>query len=139
MKPGTAKAKGRETENAAVSWLRANGYPYAERRRLTGAEDQGDITGMPGMVVEVKSAAQWQPVKWLREAEVERENAHATLTCVLARPKGRPDVDDWVVFMTPAQWILLLEQAGWIAEEPTDLVGKPGDGYHGPAAIEEPT
>ena len=114
MKPNTAKAKGRATENQAVEWLRSKGFHNAERRRLAGSLDQGDVTGMPGICVEVKSAAQWKPVQWLRECEVERENAQAELAFVMARPKGGTNVDDWVIMMTPDQLIELMDQADWL-------------------------
>ena len=117
MKPATAKAKGRDTENRAVEWLRENGWPYAERRRLTGQDDQGDIAGMPGICVEVKSAAAWTPMRWLAELEVEVANAGAEVGFVLARPKGRPNPDDWAVITTPAQIVELLTAAGWTAPE----------------------
>ena len=113
MKPSTAKVKGRETENQAVGWLRLKGYINAERRRLAGVEDQGDVTGMPGMCIEVKSAAVWKPVQWLRECEVERENSQADVAFVMARPKGGTDVEDWVIMMTPDQLFRLLVEAGW--------------------------
>lgn len=117
MTPGTAKAKGRATENQAVEWLRSKGWVNAERRRLAGTSDLGDIAGIPGMVIEVKSAAQWQPTKWLAECEVERDNAQAELAFVMARPKGGTNVDDWVIMMTPAQLLDLLEQTGWVPDE----------------------
>lgn len=112
MKPGTAKAKGRAVENQAVQWLRDHGWPAAERRRLAGVADKGDIAGVPGCCIEVKSAAQWAPVRWLRECEVERVNADAVVAWVMARPRGGTNVDDWVVMMTPTQLLELLSAAG---------------------------
>ena len=111
MKPSTAKAKGRETENQAVEWLRY-WWPNAERRRLQGVEDKGDIAGVPGMCIEVKSAAQWKPVQWLRETMVEKANADEEIGFCMARPKGGTDVNDWVILMTPGQLIDLLDEAG---------------------------
>lgn len=112
MKPGTAKRKGRETENGWVAWLRRNGWPDAERRRLTGSADQGDIAGVYDQTIEVKSAAEWQPMKWLRELDVEQANTGDTLGYVVARPKGKNDPDDWVILMRPGQLLELLKEAG---------------------------
>ena len=112
MKPATAKAKGRETENQAVAWLIEHGWVNAERRRLQGSLDQGDVSGVPGICVEVKSAAQWQPVKWLRETTAETINAKAEIGICFARPKGGTNVDDWVILMTPATLLQLLAEAG---------------------------
>lgn len=116
MKPSTAKAKGRETENLVVEWLRKQGWIHAERKRLQGSADQGDITGIPGMCIEVKSAAHWQPVEWLRQTEIERMNSMAEVAWCIARPKGKPVVDDWVILMTPAQLMELLAAAGWVPD-----------------------
>lgn len=112
MKPGTAKAKGRETENQAVRWLIEHGWVNTERRRLQGCEDQGDISGVPDMCIEVKSAAAWKPVQWLRETTIETVNARAGLGFCMARPKGGTNVDDWVILMTPATLLQLLAEAG---------------------------
>lgn len=112
LKPGTAKAKGRATENQAVEWLREQGWTAAERRRLQGAFDQGDVAGVPGICIEVKSAATWQPVQWLRETTVETVNAEAELGFVMARPKGGVIVDGWVIMMTPATLMQLLTESG---------------------------
>lgn len=116
MKPSTAKAKGRATENQAVEWLREQGWAHAERRRLAGVEDQGDVTGIPGICIEVKSAAQWKPVQWLRECSVETQHANAALGFVMARPKGGTNVDDWVIMLTPQTLMLLLDDAGWVPQ-----------------------
>lgn len=113
MTPATAKAKGRETENLFVEYLRAHGVPYAERRRLTGSADQGDITGWPGMVVEVKSGARVAVAKWLSELAAEKRNAAARSGFVAVRPKGKPDPDGWYVVLPLPELMDLLEEAGW--------------------------
>jgi hypothetical protein len=112
VKPGTAKTKGRETENQAVDWLREQGWADAERRRLQGTLDQGDVAGVPGICIEVKSAAEWKPVQWLRETTVETLNAGADLGFVMARPRGGVNVADWAIIMTPATLMQLLIEAG---------------------------
>lgn len=112
MKPATAKAKGRETENQAVAWLIEQGWTEAERRRLQGVLDKGDVAGVPGFCIEVKSAATWKPVQWLRETTVEQANADEPYAFCMARPKGGTDVNDWVIMMTPAQLLQILEAGG---------------------------
>lgn len=57
MKPASAKAKGRETENILAAWLSAWFRRRIERKRQTGAHDQGDLTGLPDWTMEVKSAS----------------------------------------------------------------------------------
>ena len=117
MKPATAKAKGRMVENQAVEWLRANGWPYAERRRLAGAEDMGDVSGVLGITIEVKSAAAWKPAQWLKETRVEMVNSGDDVGFAMCRPKATNNVDDWV-FIIPSEVLLeLLTAAGWRATD----------------------
>ena len=112
MKPGTAKAKGRFTENQAVGWLIEQGWVAAERRRLNGTTDKGDVAGVPGICIEVKSAASWAPVRWMRETATETINARADIGFVMARPNGGTNVADWAIIMTPATLMKLLTEAG---------------------------
>lgn len=104
MKPSTAKTKGRATEAALVDWLRSNGYPHAERRRLTGTHDQGDITGIPGLCVEVKSGARPAIPQWLAELDAEIVNADAETGVLVIRPKGRPDPTEWWAIQRLPAW-----------------------------------
>jgi len=115
MKPATAKAKGRETENLLVEYFRSNGVPYAERRRLTGSADQGDVTGWPGMCVEIKSGARVAIGQWLSELAVEKRNAAARFGFVAVRPKGTPDPTGWYVVLPLPELMGLLEEAGWLS------------------------
>lgn len=113
MKPATAKAKGRATENAWVAYLRSKGWESAERRRLAGVLDRGDIAGVHNQTIEVKSAAQWSPLQWLRELGEEQFNTGDDVGYVTARPKGKTNPEDWVILMTPEQLMFLLEKAGF--------------------------
>lgn len=113
MKPSTAKAKGRDTENRFVDYL-ARWVPHCERRRLAGTADRGDITGMPGFVWEVKSGARVDIAGWLAELEVEIRNDRADMGAVVVRPKGAPDPEGWYTVMPLPAMMRLLEQAGWV-------------------------
>lgn len=120
MKPSTAKTKGRETENKYVEWLIDHGVPNAERRRLLGVLDKGDISGWvksdgsDSVVVEVKSGAKLDIAGWLKELECEISNAGGTIGFVVVRPKGKPNVDDWFVLMPLPEHHALMERAGFL-------------------------
>lgn len=81
-------------ETAVVKYLRKHGFGNAERRALTGSLDQGDITGCPGIVWEVKAgkaaetASDGQIAKWLEETETERQNAKADVGILVVKRKG---------------------------------------------------
>lgn len=88
------KQIGTAAETAVVRTLRTLGFPHAERRALTGALDQGDITGCPGLVFEVKGgeaakvASDAQITAWLAETEAERLNAGADIGVLVLQRRG---------------------------------------------------
>lgn len=91
------KNKGTAAETAFVSWLRANGWPHAERRTQKGALDRGDVTGTPGLVFEVKDCKSWDLAGWLRETEFERMNDSANYGILIMKPPR-------VGLSTPGRW-----------------------------------
>lgn len=73
----SAKQAGTRWESAIVDYLASRGWRHAERRAKTGALDKGDITGVPGVVIEAKDVAKISLAEFLREAQVEAEHAGA--------------------------------------------------------------
>lgn len=120
MKPSTAKQKGLETENKFVAFLHRWGIKTAERRRLNGVLDKGDIAGWSqqdgshSVVVEVKSGASLDLPGWLRELKAEKQNAKADLAFVAVRPKGKPNVEDWYAIMPMEEFMKLSGEAGYL-------------------------
>jgi Holliday junction resolvase len=97
MKPATAKAKGLQCENQMVAWLNEQGYT-AERRRLNGALDKGDIAvhGL-NICIEVKSGAgPWKMTEWVRQTLAEMKNANAARGILAIRPARPKGMGDWV-------------------------------------------
>lgn len=90
MKPSSVKGKGRYAENAVAAYMKETYWPYAERRRMKGSMDMGDV--LPGnnapLVVEVKNAKTSHIPAWLRETEAERLNANADIGLLVVKPKG---------------------------------------------------
>jgi len=111
-----AKGKGRDGENAVVDYLRSRGY-RAERRRLTGTEDCGDISGVPA-TIEVKACKKFDLSGWLKEAEDEGNNADRRFNegvwqprLVVAKKRGTLDASQWFAIMTLEQAVKLLRHA----------------------------
>jgi hypothetical protein len=81
-------------ETGVTRYLAANGFPNAERRRLKGMLDQGDLITVPGVCVEVKSgeAAKAASLRllgdWLGETERERVNAAADVAVLVVQRRG---------------------------------------------------
>lgn len=109
-----SKRKGTSWEAALVAYLREHGAPHAERRALGGAKDRGDIAGIPGVVIEAKSAARLELAGWLAEAEAERANDGADLGVVWAKRKGKGSPADGYAVMDGATLVRLLRAAGYL-------------------------
>ena len=108
-----AKTKGTAAETAVVRFLQANGYPHAERRALAGAQDRGDVAGIPGLVIEVKAAARMELAAWVEEAHREARSPDGVrvddcLPVVWHKRRGKGSPGDWYVTMDGwAFWALL--------------------------------
>jgi hypothetical protein len=113
MKPSSAKAKGRNAENQFIAYLQDSGWPYAERRRLNGIHDRGDVTGIPGVTIEIKSGARIELAKWMGELEVEMDNDNTTIGFLAIKPKGKTAGADYWCLVPPAVLVRLLKDAGW--------------------------
>lgn len=70
-------------------------FPFAES---TGAGRSGeDVTGTPGLSIEVKARAAFNPVGWLKQA---KKNAGHNLAMVVLRPNGVGDnAEDYLVIL----------------------------------------
>ncbi|MEW1959802.1 hypothetical protein [Kineococcus sp. NPDC059986] len=104
---GRAGAKGGLWERSILDWLRKDGYD-AERLRLAGKEDEGDLVvkdGQAQYIIEAKDVARWSLPDWWRQAVVERDNyaKHrgldpANLTpLVVVKHRGKGTGQGWVI------------------------------------------
>ena len=103
-----SKRKGTAAERAVVDYLVANGFPYAERRALAGALDKGDVTGIPGVVIEVKNHAALDLAGWLNELMREMDNAKAEFGTVVAKRRGHADPSQWYAILPFEVWVAML-------------------------------
>ncbi len=107
------KRKGSAAELAVAKWLRKLGWVHAERSRAGWQDDRGDIDGMPGVCIEVKAEKKIDIPGYLRELEVEIENAKAWTGTVIIKRRGSMNVDDWYAVMPAKIWaelLLMLDQ-----------------------------
>lgn len=117
MSGASSRRKGAEAERAVVKYLRANGFPYADRR---GAGfDGADIVGMPGITVEIKAQAGARLATWVDQAQEARAKAGDTYGVLIAKRAGTTDVGRWHAVLPMAQFMALLAEAGWTAPDPT--------------------
>jgi hypothetical protein len=110
-----SKRKGTAAETAVVEYLRGHGFAHAERRALHGSLDQGDVTGIPGICVEVKNCATYDLPGWMRETEAERWAAGADVGALVVKPRGvgATRVGEWWAVLTLDQLAYLLRAAGY--------------------------
>lgn len=91
-------AIGTRAETAVVRAAQPRGFPHADRLRLSGNDDRGDVrlttTLTAGVIVEVKggefarTASENQVQKWLLEAARERDNAGADIGFAVLQRRG---------------------------------------------------
>lgn len=119
----SAKKAGTSWETAIVRALIDAGWPHAERRRLSGVNDRGDIAGIPGVVIEAKNAARLDLAGAVDEAKVEAANVDKalgpaadlapTLPLAWIKRKGRSSALDGYVVMDGDTALRLLREAGY--------------------------
>lgn len=108
-----SKAKGTSWESAIAAALVEEGYPHVERRALQGALDRGDIAGIPGVVIEAKNVATITVGQFIKEAETERENAHAEIGVAWVKLRGKASALDGAILMSPRQYLNILRRLGY--------------------------
>ena len=106
-----AKRKGSQAERDVVAYLKANGYPYADRRVAGATLDKGDISGVLGVTIEIKNHARLDLAGWLAELEVEMKNDNAWTGVVIHKRKGKGDVGEWYATLPVKVWLALLRKA----------------------------
>lgn len=110
------RTKGTRWENAVVCALHDAGFVHAERRALRGAADRGDITGIPGLVIEAKNHRRAELAQWVDEAAAERDRDGARYAAVWHHRRGKAAAEDGFVTMTGADFLRLLADAYGIEE-----------------------
>ena len=108
-----SKIKGTMWESTLRDYLQRSGWPTVERLPLGGANDRGDLAGIPDVVIEAKAEAGWDHLGVaIAEAERERVNARAALGVVWRKRIGSTSAANGYVVMTGATFVDLLRRAG---------------------------
>lgn len=104
------KHRGYATQRIVADAWREDGWPYAQP---VGAGAQGaDLTGTPGIGVEIKARTGFEPLAALRQATA---NARGGVPVVILRPNGcgETTIDEWPMILPHAVGRRLLRQAGY--------------------------
>lgn len=98
-----SKARGTDTETKVVRYLVSEGFYKAERRALKGKLDEGDVTGIEGVCIEVKGDRSNKLSAWKAETVEEAKNAGVGMYLLVVRVDYKP-VERWEVHVP---WNLL--------------------------------
>ena len=94
-----SRIKGTAAETAVVRYLRANGFEDADRPALHGANDIGDIIGIPDTCIEVKNCKTVTIEPWLKELRREYENSGAMYGGLWVKRYRHSSPEDWPVYI----------------------------------------
>lgn len=108
-----SKARGTSWETAIVNFLVDQGWLHCERRTLSGAQDKGDIAGIPGVMIEAKATKTITLGTFIKEVEVETAHAKARVGVAWIKRVGKASPGDGYVVMTGHQFTHLLKEAGY--------------------------
>jgi hypothetical protein len=90
--------KGGQFERDVVSFLKANGFPHAERSYGAGRpDDVGDIDGVVSWCLELKNHKSLDLAGWSNEAETERRNGRARFAAVIFKRRSKPVSQSYVL------------------------------------------
>lgn len=100
------RARGAQTERIVAASWQADGWPHAEVMRGPGP----DLTGTPGVAVEVKARRGLDLLAWMRQAA-----SRPGVPVLIVRPDGAgpATVDDWPAVVPHGVLRRLLREAGY--------------------------
>lgn len=121
MASQSRKHRGMRSQRVVADWFARRGWPFAES---TGAGRSGeDVTGVPGLRIEVKARRGFSPLAWLRQA---RGGPTHGVPFVVFRcdGQGEASVGEWGVLMRLDDFTDLLHEAGYGDRPPSEVVAK---------------
>jgi Holliday junction resolvase len=102
------KRKGNAAELAVVKWLRQHGIK-ADRVQAGTHDDKGDVTGWPGVVIEVKDRKAHSWHGYFEQLRTQIDNANAYAGVIIAKRSGLTDVGEWMAVMPVTEWFNLMQ------------------------------
>lgn len=105
------KHRGYESQRIVADYLQAHGFPYAES---TGAGRSGsDITGVPGLDIEVKARRGFDPSAAMRQQAERAEPTLLPFAVLRLDGQGPASIEDWPVVIRFGAFVAVLRDAGW--------------------------
>ncbi|WP_186818731.1 hypothetical protein [Nocardia ninae] len=113
------KRKGDVYERALLKYLRANGFPGAERTRAGYERDGGDfhldplVGTAPGVIGQAKNVVTPRWREWLDGLSDQIKNSRAELGFLIWKRKGITDPAEQLAVMPLREFLTLLRRAGY--------------------------
>ena len=105
------KHRGMASQRIVADWFSVNGWPYAES---TGSGRAGsDITGMPGIDVEVKARRNWSPLEAMRQQADRAALGDLPFAILRMDGQGPAVIGSWPVIIRLDTLTELLRAAGY--------------------------
>jgi hypothetical protein len=102
------KRKGSRAELDVARWLQTMGHHKAARIQAGTHDDTGDISGLPGIVVEVKDRMQHNWKEYFGQLATQIINADAYTGIIIVKRPGITDPGKWLAVMPAYEWINLI-------------------------------
>lgn len=113
MTSQSRKHRGLRSQKVVANWFAGHGWPFAES---TGAGRSGaDVTGVPGLRIEVKARNGFEPLAWIRQVRAGAEEWRHGVPFVVFRcnGQGEANVGEWPVLLRLDDFTQLLHEAGY--------------------------
>lgn len=113
MASQSRKHRGYRSQAVVADWFKNHGWPHAES---AGAGRSGnDVTGVPGLRIEVKARRGFDPLAWLRQVRAGAEEWRNGVPFVVFRCDGQGEttVGEWGVLVRLDDFTSLLKEAGY--------------------------
>lgn len=105
------KHRGYASQRIVADYLSAHGFPYAES---TGAGRSGsDITGVPGLDIEVKARRGFNPAAAMKQQAERAEDTLLPFAVLRLDGQGPGSIADWPVVIRFAPFVDILRDADW--------------------------
>ena len=105
------KHRGYASQRIAADWFQRNGFPFAEP---VGAGRSGsDVTGMPGIDIEVKARRGFDPTAAMRQQEDRAARGDLAFALLRMDGQGPAVIGAWPVVIRLDHFTQLLRAAGY--------------------------
>jgi hypothetical protein len=105
------KSKGYRGETEWVEAAIEAGFPDVGRNgSVYGSKDRGDVHGIRGWVVQIKSVATMKIPEYLKDAEEQAKNAGVKLFCVSFKLRGK-HMREGVTVLPNRTWFQMVKEA----------------------------